>query len=226
LPAKFSAMAPKRRASRATEKLQDDVARLGSALTGSHVSNLQEVISILQNDPEQTCKVLELLRQNALKAPGTASTEDDGDMLPPSLNKHMRSVCPASSSALNLCSKTLAREFLTGLLPAEAEEHLVEKKKAFLLDMLAFKVDMDAKSALPSKSKRNCQETFAARAMAAGRLNNIKWAEAGNEVEFWQKHGHFQVEGNELVHVSGARCKLPPELWVPPQVLLVRFNKF
>ena len=97
----------------------------------------------------------------------------------------------------------------------------MEKKKAFLLDVLVFKVDMDVKSALPSKSKRNCQEFVAARATAAGRLNNIDWAEAGNEVEFWQKHGHFQVEGNELVHVSGARCELPEEFsgntWVVEQ---------
>ena len=115
-------MAPKRKASRATEKLQDDVACLGSALTGKIIdSNLQEVMTILQSDPEQTCKVVELLHQNALKAPGAASTEDDGDMLQPSLNK------------VNLCSETLAREFLSSLLPAEAEEHLVEKKKAFLL---------------------------------------------------------------------------------------------
>lgn len=191
---------PPRAAKRKSDQLQDDVARLGLNLALKMAdANLEEVVTLLRQDPDQTAAVLDLLRRGALKSGGKSAADDAGDILRASLNK------------MNLIPEAMAREFMAPLLP-EAEEFLAGKKKKFLLELLCFVTDVDQGSALCSKRKSVLLATFQARFISKGRrLQGASWTDVDDEARFWQTHGFFRIDGNQVHHISGGQCALPAE---------------
>ena len=191
---------PPRALKRKSDQLQDDVAKLGQNLALKMAdANLEEVVALLRKDPDQTAGVLDLLRRGALKPAQKSAADDPGDILRSSLNK----MC--------LIPEAMAREFLAPLLP-EAEEFLACKKKKFLLELLCFVTDIDSGSALCSKRKSVLLATFQVRFISKGRrLQGASWSDVDDEAHFWQTHGFFRIDGNQVHHISGGQCTLPSE---------------
>ena len=191
---------PPRALKRKSDQLQDDVTKMGQNLTLKMAdANLDEVVALLRKDPDQTAAVLDLLRRGALKAGQKSAADDLGDILRSSLNK----MC--------LIPEVMAREFLVPLLP-EAEDFFAGKKKKFLIELLCFVTDVDAGSALCSKRKSTLLATFQARFISKGqRLSGASWPDVDDEARFWQTHGYFRIDGNQVHHISGGQCTLPAE---------------